>query len=120
MESVSDESSKADARTATESDFAEEENPFRINGLDEMIFTFKESEKNRKIAARKDAKKLRIWEKDKPIRTGCLRKICETDIEPTQLAINPKVQGLVNAGEGANFNIPIERQKNRDSRAQMI
>ena len=52
MESVSDLSSKGDARTATDTDFAEEENPFRINGLDDMIFTFKESEKNRKNAAR--------------------------------------------------------------------
>lgn len=75
---------------------------------------------DRKLLDRQKNKKLRIWEKNKPIRTGCLRKICETDIEPTQLAINPKVQGLVNAGEGANFNIPIERAKKNESRWTMI
>ena len=65
-------------------------------------------------------KKMKIWDKNKPVREGCLRKICETDIEPTGLLINPKVQGLVNAGEGANFNIPIERPKNHDSRWTLI
>ena len=121
MESSDSKSNADDARTQTGAGtMADEENPFRIDGLDEMIFTFKEAEKDRKTLDREKNKRLKIWEKNKPVREGCLRKICETDIEPTQLAINPKVQGLVNAGEGANFNIPIERPKNRDSRWTLI
>jgi hypothetical protein len=34
---------------------------------------------------------MKIWEKNRPTREGCLRKIIETDIEPSALAINPKV-----------------------------
>ena len=49
-----------------------------------------------------------------------MRKICETDIEPTQLAINPKVQSKVNVAEAAGFTIPIERPKNRENRWKLI
>lgn len=58
------------------------ENPFAPID-DEIIFSFKENEKERKLAEREKNKKLKIWEKDRPEREGCLRKICETDIEPT-------------------------------------
>jgi hypothetical protein len=68
----------------------DESNPFRIPA-DEKIFTFKEEEKERKIDDREKNKNLKIWEKNRPTREGCLRKICETDIEPSALAINPKV-----------------------------
>jgi len=60
----------------------EEENPFKLPS-DELVFTFKESERDRKIIDREKNKQLRIWEKNRPTREGCLRKICETDIEPT-------------------------------------
>lgn len=93
----------------------EEENPFKLPS-DELIFTFKETEKDRKTIEREKNKQLRIWEKNRPTREGCLRKICETDIEPTQLAINPKVQSKVNVAEAAGFNIPIERPKNKENR----
>ena len=96
--------------------FGEEEvNPFKLPS-DELIFTFKETEKDRKTIEREKNKQLRIWEKNRPTREGCLRKICETDIEPTQLAINPKVQSKVNVAEAAGFNIPIERPKNKENR----
>jgi hypothetical protein len=66
------------------------ENPFKLPS-DELIFSFKETEKDRKIIERERNKQLKVWEKNRPTREGCLRKICETDIEPTGLAINPKV-----------------------------
>jgi len=66
------------------------ENPFK-RPSDELIFTFKETEKDRKVIEREKNKHLKVWEKNRPAREGCLRRICETDIEPTQLAINPKV-----------------------------
>jgi hypothetical protein len=50
---------------------------------DVLIFSFKETEKDRKIIEREKNKQLKIWEKNRPTREGCLRKICETDIEPT-------------------------------------
>jgi hypothetical protein len=66
------------------------DNPFRIPP-DEKIFSFKEEEKERKIEERDKNKSMQIWEKNRPTREGCLRKIGETDIEPSALAINPKV-----------------------------
>ena len=68
----------------------DEQNPF-AQPSDALIFSFKESERDRKIIEREKNKQLKVWEKNRPTREGCLRKICETDIEPTQLAINPKV-----------------------------
>ena len=87
---------------------------------DELIFSFKETEKDRKIIEREKNKQLKIWEKNRPTREGCLRKICETDIEPTQLAINPKVQSKVNVAEASGFTIPIERPKNRENRWTLV
>lgn len=55
------------------------DNPFKAPS-DELIFTFKEDEKARKILEREQNKKLKIYEKNRPIREGCLRKLCETDI----------------------------------------
>ena len=95
------------------------ENPFKLPS-DELIFSFKETEKDRKIIEREKNKQLRIWEKNRPVREGCLRKICETDIEATQLAINPKVQSKVNVAEAAGFTIPIERPKNRENRYNLV
>ena len=60
----------------------EQENPFKLPS-DELIFSFKETEKDRKTLEREKNKQLKIWEKNRPTREGCLRKICETDIEPT-------------------------------------
>ena len=97
----------------------EEENPFKLPS-DELIFSFKENEKERKIIDREKNKQLRVWEKNRPVREGCLRKICETDIEPTQLAINPKVSNKVNMAEASGFTIPIERPKNRENRWKLI
>ena len=70
--------------------YDDETNPFRVPP-DEKIFTFKEEEKERKMDDRERNKNLKIWEKNRPTREGCLRKICETDIEPSAIAINPKV-----------------------------
>lgn len=68
----------------------EDVNPFKKPD-DEEIFTFKDKEKMRKLADREKNKRLKVWEKNRPPREGCLRKLCETDIEPAALAINPKV-----------------------------
>jgi hypothetical protein len=57
----------------------DEDNPFRIPS-DDLIFTFKDDEKKRKINEREQNKKLKLWEKNRPVREGCLRKLCETDI----------------------------------------
>lgn len=98
---------------------ADDSNPFRAPP-DEKIFSFKEEEKERKLEDREKNKQLRIWEKNRPAREGCLRKICETDIEPSALAINPKVQSKINVGEAAGFTIPIERPKNKENRYKLI
>jgi hypothetical protein len=94
-------------------------NPFSAPS-DEKIFSFKEEEKERKLKDKERNKSLKIWEKNRPTREGCLRKICETDIEPSALAINPKVQSKINVGEAAGFTIPIERPKNKENRYKLI
>jgi hypothetical protein len=94
-------------------------NPFSAPS-DEKIFSFKEEEKERKLHEKEKNKCLKIWEKNRPTREGCLRKICETDIEPSALAINPKVQSKINVGEAAGFTIPIERPKNKENRYKLI
>ena len=94
-------------------------NPFTAPS-DEKIFSFKEEEKERKLHEKERNKSLKIWEKNRPTREGCLRKICETDIEPSALAINPKVQSKINVGEAAGFTIPIERPKNKENRYKLI
>ena len=68
----------------------EEDNPYRAPD-DEEIFHFKDKEKIRKAQDRAQSRKLKIWEKNRPAREGCLRKLCEKDIETADLAINPKV-----------------------------
>ncbi len=65
-------------------------NPYRAPPDDE-IFHFKDKEKIRKAQEREKNRKLKIWEKNRPAREGCLRKLCEKDIETADLAINPKV-----------------------------
>ena len=90
-------------------------NPFTIP-QDDLIFEFKDKEKLRKVQERETNKRMKIWEKNRPTREGCLRKLCETDIEPSALAINPKVADKINVAEAAGFNVPVERPKNRENR----
>ena len=87
---------------------------------DDLIFEFKDKEKLRKAQEREVNKRLKVWEKNRPTREGCLRKLCETDIEPSALAINPKVADKINVAEAAGFQVPVERPKNRENRYQMI
>lgn len=102
-----------------ESMSTEASNPFKVPS-DDLIFTFKDDEKARKVKERESNRNKRIWEKNRPAREGCLRKLCETDIEPSSLAINPKVQNKINVAEAAGFNIPIERPKNKENRYDLI
>ena len=99
--------------------FETQKNPFTDPGDDE-IFTFKDKERIRKERERMTNKKLKIWEKNRPAREGCLRKLCETDIEPAALAINPDITDKINVAEAAGFNVPVERPKNRENRWDLI
>ena len=99
--------------------FEQQKNPFTDPGDDE-IFTFKDKERVRKERERLQNKKLKIWEKNRPAREGCLRKLCETDIEPAALAINPDITDKINVAEAAGFNVPVERPKNRENRWDLI
>lgn len=94
-------------------------NPFR-EPKDDRIFTFKDEERTRKERERQVNKKLKIWEKNRPTREGCLRKLCETDIEPAELAINPDITDKINVAEAAGFKVPVERPKNRENRWDLI
>ena len=94
---------------ATESayGFDNQPNPFKDPG-DDRIFTFKDEERTRKERERQTNKKLKICEKNRPTREGCLRRLCETDIEPAALAINPDITDKINVAEAAGFNVPVE------------
>lgn len=95
-----------------------DDNPFKIPS-DEVIFTFRDDEKARKIQEREQNKKLKLWEKNRPVREGCLRKLCETDIQPSGIAISSKVASKVNMNEFNSFTVPIERPKNQETRYQL-
>lgn len=99
--------------------FEQHANPFKDPG-DDRIFTFKDEERARKERERLQNKKLKIWEKNRPTREGCLRKLCETDIEPAALAINPDITDKINVAEAAGFSVPVERPKNRENRWDLI
>lgn len=66
-------------RTQTAATSEDIDNPFKVPS-DALIFTFKEDEKLRKLQERENNRQLRIWEKNRPIREGCLKKLRETDI----------------------------------------
>ena len=46
--------------------------------------------------------------------------MCETDIEPAALAINPDIRDKINVAEAAGFNVPVDRPKNRENRWDLI
>ena len=94
------------------------DNPFKAPS-DELIFTFKEDEKARKILEREHNKSLKISEKNRPVREGCLRKLRETDIQPSGIAINSKIASKVNMNEFNSFTVPTERPKNQETRHQL-
>ena len=94
-------------------------NPYKAPPDDE-IFHFKDKEKVRKAQDREKNRRLKIWEKNRPTREGCLRKLCEKDIETADLAINPKVADQINLADAAGFNVPVERPKNRENRWKLI
>ena len=110
-----DNQSQGNERVNTAATSIDNDNPFKIPS-DELIFTFKDDEKARKILEREQNKKLKLWEKNRPIREGCLRKLCETDIQPSGIAINSKVATKVNMNEHNNFTVPTERPKNQETR----
>lgn len=85
-----------------------------------MIFTFKEQEKLRREKEREQNRSKKIWEKNKPTREGIRRKLTQTDVEPSALAINPKIKKKVNVAEASGFNVPVDRQKNRENRYTLI
>ena len=80
--------------TATDSQDEYTVNPF-ARPSDDMIFTFKDDQAIARLKQREAESQLRVWEKNRPMREGKLRKLCETDIEPSALAINPRVQGKI-------------------------
>jgi hypothetical protein len=108
---IKDNQSQGNDRAYTAASSRDSDNPFKIPS-DELIFTFKDDEKQRKIMEREKNKKLKLWEKNRPIREGCLRKLCETDIQPSGIAISSKVASKVNMNEFNSFTVPIERPKN--------
>ena len=67
------------------------QNPFMIPP-DEKIFTFKEEEKQRRLANREKNRNTKIWDKNRPAREGCLKKLCGQDIHPAEVSIDKKLQ----------------------------
>lgn len=63
--------------------------------------------------------RLKLWEKNRPIREGCLRKLCETDIQPSSIAINNKIAPKVNMAEHNQNTVPCERPKQTETRHQL-
>lgn len=41
-------------------------------------------------------------------------------MEPSAIAINPKIKKKVNVAEASGFNVPVDRQKNQENRYTLI
>jgi hypothetical protein len=41
-------------------------------------------------------------------------------VEPSAIAINPKIKKKVNVAEASGFNVPVDRQKNQENRYTLI
>lgn len=100
-------------------DDAQPENPFMIPP-DEHIFNFKEEEKQRRLNEREINRNTKIWNKNRPIREGCLKKLCGQDIHPAAVAIDHKLQKKINLSEANGFTIPVERPRNKENRWKLI
>lgn len=100
-------------------DDTQPQNPFAIPP-DEKIFTFKEEEKQKRLEEREKNRQTKIWDKNKPIREGCLKKLCGQDIHPAAVAIDHKLQKKINLSEAAGFTIPVERPRNKENRWKLI
>jgi len=60
----------------------------------------------------------KIWEKNRPTREGCLKKLCEEQINPSDVKVNHNMQ-KINQAENTGFTIPVERSR-KDNRWKMI
>jgi hypothetical protein len=108
-------------------DNSQPQNPFMIPP-DEKLFTFKEEQKQRRLADREKNRNTKIWDKNRPTREGCLKKLCGHDIQPAAVAIDHKLQKKLNLSEAAGFtsssaeqsNIPVERPRNKENRWKLI
>lgn len=100
-------------------DDAKPVNPF-APPPDEKIFTFKEEEKQKRLEERERNRKTKIWNKNRPSREGCLKKLCETDIKMSEIAIDDRFPKKINMSQAAEFTIPVERPRNKENRWKLI
>jgi uncharacterized phage infection (PIP) family protein YhgE len=87
---------------------------------DERIFTFKEEEKQRRLHEREKNRNTKIWNKNRPVREGCLKKLCEQDIQMSTIAIDERFPKKINMSQAAEFTIPVERPRNKENRWKLI
>lgn len=95
------------------------QNPF-APPPDEKIFTFKEEEKQRRLQEREKNRKTKIWNKNRPAREGCLKKLCEQDIEMSAIVVDERFPKKINMSQAAEFTIPVERPRNKENRWKLI
>ena len=95
-----------------------EENPFKIPD-DEKIFTFKDEEKEKRALQKQINSRLKIWEKNKPIRTGKLRQICNANIELSEVLISEKIQKQKKQ-EGMGWAASQKSKPKRENRYKLI
>lgn len=108
------------AAPSVQSSQMEEANPFGIPSED-LIFTYKDDMKSERMAKREREGKLKVWEKSRHMREGRMKQLYEIDIEPTAIAVNPKLEkNAKKETAGAGNTVPIERPKHRDSRHNLV
>lgn len=95
------------------------QNPF-APPPDEKIFTFKEEEKQKRLQEREKNRKTKIWNKNRPAREGCLKKLCEQDIEMSAIVVDERFPKKINMSQAAEFTIPVERPRNKENRWKLI
>lgn len=68
----------------------------------------------------KEIEILKYGKNNRPTREGILKRLCEVEIQPAPVAIDPKLQKKVNLSEAAGFTIPVERPRNKENRWKLI
>lgn len=75
---------------------------------------------------RKKNSRMKIWEKNKPSREGILRKICDTDIDESEVLVHPRLKKYMDnkndpmTDKNRAFQSGLESKKKKENRYKLI
>ncbi len=95
---------------------SEEKNPFALPP-DELIFTYKEKEMERKAKQRQENSVKRIWEKFNHPRANKIREMAGAQVKMTDIAVKKRYLGQEERG---GLGLELERKVAKESRHKII